>query len=129
MEYLLDKFKCFDQFDDVVYFDCIIKPDFRLVDKKIQGNLTNQVGKVIDDHSLYLVYDENKYNLLLNTDRLSIHYLADKKRFKVSFKRGIFTEKFFVSKEVAVHRNIVKKTIELVLEKLNERHRVICDAF
>jgi len=118
IENILDKFKCFDRFNDVVYFDIMIKPDFRKA----------KDGKILD-YSTYLVYEEREFNPELNTDSLSIKYFAEKERFTVTFKRGIFTEKFSVSKRVAIHKNVIKQVIELLLKKLNERYRVISNAF
>lgn len=117
IEHILDKFKCFDRFDDVVYFDYMLKPDFR-----------NKDGKILD-YSTYLVYEERIFNSELNTDSLSIKYFAEKKRFTVIFKRGIFTEKFSVNKRVTIHRNVIRQVVELLLRKLNERHRIISNAF
>lgn len=118
VEHILDKFKCFDRFNDVVYFDYMIKPDFR----------KDKDGKILD-HSTYLVYEEREFNSELNTDSLSIKYFAEKERFTVTFKRGIFTEKFSVNKRVAIHKNVIRQVIELLLKKLNERYRVISNAF
>jgi hypothetical protein len=118
IEHILDKFKCFDKFNDVVYFDIMVKPDFR---KAKDGTIL--------DYSIYLVYEEREFNPELNTDSLSIKYFAEKERFTVFLKRGLFTEKFSVSKRVAIHKNVIKQVIELLLKKLNERYRVISNAF
>ncbi len=121
VEHILDKFKCFDRFDDIIYFDYILKTDFRLVNK--------EDCKTVKDYSVYLVYEEREFNSELNTDSLSIKYFAEKERFTVTFTRGMFTEKFSVSKRVAIHKNVIRRVIELLLKKLNERHRVISNAF